>query len=136
MSQKNNKNKTSNVNVPNYTNEQKQEMRKKMEEVKRQKRRYQIIIGILAVISIAITLDYMIEMIAQAYFSYTPSFFAKYLALGFGMFSVGGIALMLPITANLGNKFQEGKGDNLLVIIAFVLFLAGLIAIVYSFLNF
>ena len=129
MSQKNNKNKTSNVNVPNYTNEQKQEMRKKMEEVKRQKRRYQIVIGILAVIS-------MIEMIAQAYSSYTPSFFAKYLALGFGMFSVGGIALMLPITANLGNKFQEGKGDNLLVIIAFVLFLAGLIAIVYSFLNF
>ena len=81
MSQKNNKNKTSNVNVPNYTNEQKQEMRKKMEEVKSQKRRYQIVIGILAVISIAITLDYMIEMIPCGWLFYrtTSTFFPFFL---------------------------------------------------------
>ncbi len=135
MKQNNNKNNSSSVNVPKFSEEQKTKMREEQAAINKQKRRYQIIVIILSVISVAITADYMIEMITQAYTGYEASFFAKYLALGFGMFSVGAIALFLPIIAHLGNKYTEGKGDSLIVVIAFILFLAGLIAIVYSFLN-
>lgn len=133
---KNTNNTKNNFKTHTYTNEELEKIKKDRQENNKRIRKYRIIVAILAILSIVVVANYMIESIAQANSTYQVSFFAKHFALGLSMILVGGIAVMLPVIQSLNNKFQEGKGDQLLVMIAFILFLAGLLAIGGSFLGF
>ena len=132
---KNTNNTKNNFKTHTYTNEELEKIKKEREENNKRIKKYRLVVVLLAVLSVIVVADYMIESIAQANSSYTVSFFAKHFALGLSMFLVGGIALVLPVIQSLNNKYQEAKGDQLLVMIGFILFLAGLLAIGGSFLG-
>ena len=88
-----------------------------------------IFMTVVALLSIAVVAYYVIDI----YFLKNPeNFFEKHFAIAIVLSLIGIEAICLP-TVN-GVKFSgESKGDSLMFGVGFLLFLCGLISIIYSF---
>lgn len=103
---------------------------------------YKIIILICALVTIGLVTELFIEMIAfhrelPGFFSRvttgeTTSFFASHFTLGICLFLVGIIAFLMPKASK--EKYNTSRGDEIIIIVSFLLFLCAIIAIVISFL--
>ncbi len=109
-------------------NQEKNEARRKLNErlalEAKQKRVYKAIIGISALLSFSLVLEYFIEYMANGESGDNLSFFAKHFVFGPALILIGVVALFLPMIAR--NKYNESKGDNLMIIVAMLLFLLGI----------
>jgi len=110
---------------------------------KRRKRKLSIIIAILAVISIAVVIEYVTEILiwnnnpdnvkGTQYINEHISFFAKHFSLAISMALVGTIAMLL-VKANRNNsRFSQNKGEDLIVLVSILLYLCSIVALVISF---
>lgn len=123
---------------------QRQETFEKERQLQRKrKRKLTIIIAILAVISIAVVVEYITEILiwnnnpdnvkGTKYIYNHISFFAKHFSLAISMALVGTIAMML-VKANRGeSRFSQNKGEDLMVIVSLLLYLCAIAALVISF---
>lgn len=83
----------------------------------------------VAVLSVALVLYYTIDIY---FLGHTENFFQKHFLLAIVLGLIGVEAICLPGVN--GVKFSgESKGDSLMYIVGFLLFLCGLISIIYSF---
>lgn len=96
-----------------------------------QKKVFKIIIGICALIALAIGIEYMVEYFINDSAN-KMSFFANHFSLGIALIFIGIIAFLLPFTTR--TRFGEGKGDNMIMIVGVLLVLCGIIAIPLTFL--
>ncbi len=90
------------------------------------------IIGTLAIASIALIVYYVLDsMIINAD---SISYFNQHFNIMLCLFLVGIIALLLPMAGK--QKFGDGKGDSMMIVVGFLLMLCGIISVIYSYLNF
>ncbi|MCR4897623.1 MAG: hypothetical protein K5892_00195 [Acholeplasmatales bacterium] len=110
---------------------------------KKRKRKLTIIIAILAVISIAVVVEYIVEILiwnnnpdnvkGTQYIYKHISFFAKHFSLAISMALVGTIAMML-VKANRGeSRFSQNKGEDLMVVVSLLLYLCAIAALIIPF---
>jgi len=90
-----------------------------------------IFMAVIALISVALVLYYAIDV----YFLSKPvNFFQKHFLIAIVLILIGVEAICLP--AVNGVKYSgESKGDSLMYGVGFLLFLCGLISIIYSFFS-
>jgi len=97
---------------------------------KNQKKIAKIVIFVLILIILALGVEYLIEYFTHE-FENQLSFFARHFTFGIMLMLVGAIAFMLPLTTR--TRYGEGKGDNLMIIVAILLVLAGIVTIGITF---
>lgn len=98
---------------------------------KKDKLALKCIIGTLAIASIALIVYYVIDSMVV-----TPdqiSYFNQHFSIMVCLILVGIIALLLPMAGK--QKFGDGKGDSMMVVVGFLLMLCGIISVIYSYLN-
>ena len=110
---------------------------------KKKKIKLTIIIAILAVISIGIVIAYITEILilnnnpdnvkGTSYIRDHLSFFSKHFSLAISMALVGTIALILVKAGRNNSKFSVNKGEDLILIVALLLYLCAIVALVISF---
>lgn len=92
-------------------------------------RSLRIFMTIVAAISIALVLYYAIDVY---FLGHTENFFQKHFLLAIVLALIGLEAICLP-GANGVKYGGESRGDSLMYIVGFLLFLCGIISIIYSF---
>ncbi len=96
---------------------------------KPQLRGLKIFMTVVALISVALVLYYAIDVF---FVGHTENFFQKHFLIAIVLVLIGVEAICLP--AVNGVKYSgESKGDSLMYGVGFLLFLCGLISIIYSF---
>ncbi len=87
-----------------------------------------IFVGALAIISVILVAYYVIDV----YFvQHEPNYFEKHFLVAIAMMLIGIIAFLLPTVYQ--KKYSNNKGDSLMVIVSFLLFICAIISIVYSY---
>ena len=87
-----------------------------------------IFVGALAIISVILVGYYVVDV----YFvQHEPNYFEKHFLAAIAMMLIGIIAFLLPTVYE--KKYANNKGDSLMVIVAFLLFICAIISIVYSY---
>lgn len=84
-------------------------------------------IGMLAVVGLVVL--YFIEQNSGK-----TSYFTQHFSLAIILFVVGVIALFLPRVSNKSYS-GENKGDNLMLVVGFLLIISAIFSIVYSFMS-
>ncbi len=95
-----------------------------------QKKVIKIIIMVCTFIALAVGVEYIIEYFMEGS-GHQISFFANHFTLGIILILIGIIAFLLPFTTR--NRFGDGRGDNMMLIVGVLLVLSGIIAIPLSF---
>ena len=87
-----------------------------------------IFVGCIAIISVILVSYYVIDI----YFvQHQPNYFQKHFLIAIALMLIGIIAFCLPIIYQ--RKYANNKGDSLMVIVSFLLFICAIISIVYSY---
>lgn len=87
-----------------------------------------IIMGVCAAITAIVGAFYIYEMFILAEVSYFTEHFAMFISL----FAIGIIALLLP-SINQKKYSSDSKGDNTMIIVAFLLFICSIVSIIISY---
>lgn len=98
---------------------------------KKEKLIIKIIIGIMAIISIALVVYYVLDL-----YAITPNelnYYNQHFAFLVCLSLIGVIAILLPMISQ--QKFSEGKGDSMMIVVGFLLILCGIIAVVWSYIS-
>ena len=130
--------------VERQAEKERQQAFEKERQIQRQKKRkLTIIIAILAIISIAVVVEYITEILiwnsnpdnvkGTRYIYNHISFFAKHFSLAISMALVGTIAMMLVKANSNNSRFSQNKGEDLMVIVSLLLYLCSIAALVISF---
>ena len=92
-----------------------------------------VVLVVLMVITVAIATELFVEIFAFKMRDpgYELSFWASHFAIGVAVILIGGIALIMPLLAK--TRYSDDSKDGIMIVVAALLFIAGLIAIIYSF---
>lgn len=96
---------------------------------KKQKFKVKIIIGILAVITVAL----LVHMLIEIYVIENVSYFAKHFTTGICLILCGIIAFLMQLVAK--QKYGNNKGDDLMIVVSGLLILCGFIAFIMSYIG-
>ncbi len=99
----------------------------------KQRKIVKILMIIIMVITIALIVELLVEIFAfkMRDSSYQLSFFANHFTIGICLFLIAVIAFLLPIITK--RKYSDESKDGLMIIVSGLLVLAGIVAIIYSF---
>ncbi len=98
-------------------------------EIKKEYLGLKIFMIAVALISVALVLYYIIDVFTKGN---TENFFQKHFLIPLVLILIGLEAICLP-SLNNAKYTGESKGDSLMYGVGFLLFLCGLISIIYSF---
>ena len=87
-----------------------------------------IFVGALAILSVILVAYYVIDIYFVAN---QPNYFEKHFLIAISLMLIGIIAFLLPTVYE--KKYANNKGDSLMVIVSFLLFICAIISIVYSY---
>ena len=87
-----------------------------------------IFVAAVAIISVILVSYYVIDV----YFVRNePNYFEKHFLVAISLSLIGIVAFLLPTVYE--KKYANNKGDSLMVIVSFLLFICAIISIVYSY---
>ena len=92
-----------------------------------------ILLIVFMALIVAIVTELFIEIFAfkMRDSSYELTFWASHFSIGVALFFVSGVAFIMPLLAK--TKFSDDSRDSLMLIVSILLFVSGLVAIIYSF---
>lgn len=101
----------------------------------KQRKTCKIVMIILMLITIALITELLVEIFAFKIHdeNYKLSFFATHFTIGICLFMIAGIAFLMPLLTK--RRFEDDSKDGIMIIVAALLVLAGLVAIIYSFIT-
>lgn len=87
-----------------------------------------IIIGVCAAITVFTGIFYVVEM----FILQETSYFTDHFAISISLLAIGVIALLLP-SVNRKKFSNDTRGDNTMLIVAFLLFICSIISLLMSY---